>query len=54
MIKNGEYVIATNNAWTQTESTTCQVSGNEGVILLNPLMQANFPHEVLTLTGLIK
>ena len=39
MIKNGEYVIATNNAWTQTESTTCQISGNEGVILLNPLMQ---------------
>ena len=39
MIKNGEYVIATNNAWTQTESTTCQISGNEGIILLNPLMQ---------------
>ena len=39
IIKNGEYVIATNNTWTQTESTTCDISGNEGVILLNPLMQ---------------
>ena len=47
MIKNGEYVIATNNAWTQTESTTCQVSGNEGVILLKSTDASNFPHEVL-------
>lgn len=38
-IKNGEYVIATNDKWTQTESTTYDISGNEGVILLNPLMQ---------------
>lgn len=38
-IKNGEYVIATNDAWTQTQSTTYTISGNEGVILLNPLMQ---------------
>lgn len=38
-IKNGQYVVATNNAWTQTEATTLTVNGNEGVVVLNPMMQ---------------
>lgn len=40
-IDNGESVIATNNQWTQTESTTITISSNDNskVIPLNPLMQ---------------
>lgn len=36
---NGEYVIATNNSWTQTQATTVHITGSEGVVMLNPLMQ---------------
>lgn len=38
-ISNGEYVVATNDAWTQTEATNITISGKEGIIVLNPLMQ---------------
>lgn len=38
-IVNGQYVVATNNAWTQTQSTTLKFNGKEGVVVLNPLMQ---------------
>lgn len=38
-IVNGQYVVATNNAWEQTESTTRTFTGKEGVVVLNPLMQ---------------
>lgn len=38
-IVNGQYVVATNNAWDQTKSTTLTFTGKEGVVVLNPLMQ---------------
>ena len=38
-VSNGEYVVATNDAWTQTEATAITIDGKEGIIVLNPLMQ---------------
>lgn len=38
-IVNGQYAVATNNAWTQTQATTLTFTGKEGVVVLNPLMQ---------------
>lgn len=38
-ISNVEYVVATNNAWTQTAPTQLKIAGNEGIVVLNPLMQ---------------
>lgn len=38
-IVNGQYVVATNNAWDQTKATTLTFTGKEGVVVLNPLMQ---------------
>ncbi len=38
-IGNEEYVVATNDAWTQTKSTTLTINGKEGIVVLNPLMQ---------------
>lgn len=38
-INNGEYVIATNNEWAETEATTYNITGTESVIILKPLMQ---------------
>lgn len=38
-IINGQYVVATNDEWTQTQATTTQISGKEGIVVLNPLMQ---------------
>lgn len=38
-IVNGQYAVATNDAWTQTQATTITISGKEGIVVLNPLMQ---------------
>lgn len=38
-IVNGQYVVATNDTWTQTQATTISISGKEGIVVLNPLMQ---------------
>lgn len=37
--KDGDYAVATNDNWTETESTTMTVTGNEGIVVLKPMMQ---------------
>lgn len=38
-IADGQYAVATNDNWTQTEATTMMVNGNEGIVVLKPMMQ---------------